>query len=178
MVPRIFQGSLLIAALALAACQDAGPTAPLATPSISAAVQPVQLPYKARFSGTTQFAFPPNACPAAFPILVTETGVGNAAHLGRSEVVFTMCGRLVAGPGSDHEYGPGPSRGVATAADGDELWFTTEDGTFTAATGAIRAHAVIVGGTGRFADATGEMENVGFGGMAGWVIEGSGWISY
>lgn len=171
MLLRVLSGSLGVAMLTLSACQDVGTTAPAATASIRAAVYPVQLPYKAHFTGTTTFSGS-GACAA---YLARMQGTGVAAHLGLSTVDFTVCGMPVGG--GNHVFTAGPTMGVATAANGDELWFTTQGGTFTAATGEIRVHSTIVGGTGHFANATGEMDNVGHG-VEGWTVEGSGWISY
>lgn len=168
---RMLSASLGLALLTLSACQDAAPTAPAATPRTSAAVSPVQLPYKAHFTGTTTFSG--SAACAAY--LARMQGTGIAAHLGLSTVDFTTCGMPVGG--GNQVFTPGPTMGVATAANGDELWFTNHVGTYTAATGEIRVHSTIVGGTGRFANATGEMDNVGHG-VEGWTVEGSGWISY
>ena len=171
MFRRMLSGSLAFAALTLSACQEAGPVAPATALSISAAVHPVQLPYKARFTGTTTFSGSA-ACPA---YLARMQGTGVATHLGFSTVEFTVCGMPVGG--GNHVFTPGPTMGVATAANGDELWFTDHHGTLTAGTNEIRVHSTIVGGTGRFANATGEMDNVGYG-VGGWTVEGSGWIRY
>jgi len=171
---RIFCGSVALAALTLAACQDAGPLAPPTTPTVSAAVHQVQLPFRARMAGTTAYSFSAS-CPA---YLARMQGAGVATHLGESMVDFSVCGIPLAN--GDQVYGPGPTVGVITADNGDEVWFTTQSGTYTAATGVIHTHSTIVGGSGRFTGATGSFEVLGHGAASGqaWTVEPSGWIRY
>jgi hypothetical protein len=82
---------------------------------------------------------------SATSVRLTAIGQGNALHLGRYQ--------------RDEELNLNPGTGTFagwvrfTAADGDELYCTTEGG-FVSATDAVGTYT-IAGGTGRFANATG-----------------------
>ncbi len=174
---RILCGSLSLAALSLVACQDAGPTASATTRTVSAAAAHVQLPFEGRSAGTTVFS-PSAACTSSGPnYLATVHGTGVATHVGGFVVNIPFCAKLVL-PSMDHVYGPGPGLGKLTAANGDEVWFTTDSGGFTAATGRLWSQHTIAGGSGRFTGATGSFSELGLGGAQGWTNEISGWINY
>jgi len=141
-----------VAALGVLLCagcsQTGSPTAPssarqLDSPGLGARSQgSQQVPFKGGFEGTQTLT--PLQPPFGF---VNGSATGNATHLGRFTVVFP------------HTVNFATRTGVGTftfeAANGDSL---TADFTGQAQQGPITSiveHAVIAGGTGRFAGATG-----------------------
>lgn len=98
----------------------------------------------------------PNGCPAGASWRYTSTGGGEFSHLGAVMMVVTHCSWLDS-PTTGH-FGPGTI--TLTAANGDRL--VLEDrGTFEIVMGAsgpvsmIQLEWTVIGGTGRFAHATG-----------------------
>lgn len=94
-------------------------------------------PFRGTAAGVVTGMVPPNG-------LVIES-TGTATHLGR----FTREERLFLNPDGSFS-----GTIVFTAANGDELWVEFE-GAFTSPTTAVGTYT-FTGGTGRFADATGE----------------------
>ena len=133
----------------VAACADTAPTAmtdPLAVTTASSPVSVVEL----RLTGqcVTEFAPPPFPLPPS--IQQIDTGTCVMSHLGRSE--------FHAEQDIDFINGTAVSSDVRfTAANGDVL-LATNAGTFVPAGPGVRISAVMTftGGTGRFANATGE----------------------
>ena len=142
---------LLAAAVALAACDDAAPTAPqLATTQV-----PITTSYRAQGTiGTTP------RCDALGLLHVSLEGEGVESHVGRYTIRNSHCLNPATG-----EFTAGLFHKVA--ANGDEL-FGTYEGTSSviqapAPVGifAIRGQLAFTGGSGRFANATGSQEIVG-----------------
>ncbi len=131
----------------LGGCSDRGPTAPAADanpPTISASGGPVELPLRGSFTTLTSGEIVPPT------LTVTGTAEGTATHLGR----FTATSVDVV------DLASATSTGTFnfTAANGDQLFTTTAGGQdeFTPPNVShVTLVATIVGGTGRFAAATG-----------------------
>ena len=89
---------------------------------------------------------------AGQPIGIDVTGTGNGTHLG----MFTTLGKVFFSP---HPTDPNqiiPSgQATLTAANGDKLTFEVADGSQSLITGIGTGHFRFIGGTGRFANATG-----------------------
>ena len=140
---------LAVSALA-AACSDQGPTSltspPGAVPVPARAKSQLGAPVPFRGSYTAAdrgVVAPPN-------LLLQGTGEGNATHLGR----FTFTSSDVV----DLMTATGTGTVTFTAANGDQLFTTTaggEDGFTPPNVSHVTVIATIVGGTGRFAVATG-----------------------
>lgn len=80
------------------------------------------------------------------------TGSGNATHLGS----FTNTGRVIFTPDPDNPTIVHPSgEGSFTAADGDKLKFRIENASMDITTGLATGEFHFIGGTGRFANASG-----------------------
>ena len=145
-VPR----PIMLAASALAvACSDQvsrTPTSPTSMPLASAQSQrnATRLPLRGSFTAADRSTFaPPN-------LVLQGTGEGNATHVGRFTVTITDIVSLATAS----------STGTfdVTAANGDQLFATTAGGEdqFTPPNiSHVTLIATIVGGTGRFASATG-----------------------
>jgi hypothetical protein len=154
-LPRLVVGFLALASLA--ACAD-GPTAISARGGIDA-TKSHAVPFKGDVSGVVQVGIGPTNCPAGTAPAAVTSGGGNATHLGKFTVVSqTAC--LFA-------TGTGGTQGAFTwrAANGDLL-----TGTFTFTSNPPDANGVvtltslsatITGGTGRFADASGQLHLAG-----------------
>ena len=85
------------------------------------------------------------------------TGSGNATHLG----MFTNTGRVSFTPDASNPNILLPSGGgVFTAANGDKLNFIIVRGTLDLTTGIGTGDFAFTGGTGRFANATGQVSGV------------------
>jgi hypothetical protein len=91
----------------------------------------------------------------------TASGTGEISHLGRVSWTTEHCFQLFAGTFSDADL-------VITAANGDEL-YGTYDGVMTGETTFVET-MVITGGTGRFAGASGTVEE------SGWFDPGTGYM--
>ncbi|MFO7547361.1 MAG: hypothetical protein R6X29_00620 [Acidimicrobiia bacterium] len=91
----------------------------------------------------------------------TMSGTGTISHLGRVSWTTEHCFQLFAGTFNDAEL-------VITAANGDKL-FATYKGVMTGETTYVET-MVITGGTGRFAGATGTVDETG------WFDPGTGYM--
>ena len=140
---------ILAASVLTAACGDrvsSTPTSPTGMPLAPARTQrnATQLPLRGSFTAADRSTFaPPN-------LLLQGTGEGNATHLGRFTAVITD----VVNPATASSTGTFD----VTAANGDQLFATTAGGEdqFTPPNiSHVTLVATIVGGTGRFASATG-----------------------
>jgi hypothetical protein len=89
---------------------------------------------------------------AGQPIGIDVTGSGNGTHLG----IFTTAGKVFFSPDPNDPNQIIPSgQATLTAANGDKLSFVVEDGSQSLITGIGTGHFRFIGGTGRFANATG-----------------------
>ena len=140
---------ILAASVLAAACSDqlsSAPTSPASTPLVPTQTQrnATQLPFRGSFTAADRSTLaPPN-------LLIQGTGEGNATHLGRFTATITDVVNLATAT----------STGTfnLTAANGDRLFSTTAGGEdrFTPPNVShVTLVATIVGGTGRFASATG-----------------------
>jgi hypothetical protein len=111
-------------------------------------------PFTGTLAGSATFPLDPS-CPPVGRRTLSE-GTGRASHLGLVSMTSSHC----TPPGN--ELGPGQM--TLVAANGDELHMTytgTSTGPpFPAVGGAfpVYTHSAVVGGTGRFSDATGEAD--------------------
>ena len=111
--------------------------------ALSAPAQAEERPHVSR--GTAQFVSPTDF-----------VGEGHATHLGR----YTEVGRVSFSPTADPTVLQIDAWATYTAANGDEL-YAVFTGHLNGLTGAITATVEYVGGTGRFADATGSANLTG-----------------
>jgi hypothetical protein len=164
-------GGALFAVLLLAGCQDAGPMAPMPDDASLAIVNkaaPVR-PFTASFAGTSSHGDP---CGENSSMLFVE-GQGNATHLGLTTLDLTACWDW-------STFSPmGPVAATFTAANGDEVWMTAGDFAVDPETGVMTSVYFVVGGTGRFQSAGGELDVRGqlFPDLT-WVSEVIGWMAY
>jgi hypothetical protein len=140
---------MLAACVLAVACSNqvsSTPTSPTSVPLAPAQSQrnATRLPLRGSFAAADRSTFaPPN-------LVLHGTGEGNATHLGRFTVTFTD----VVNPAT----ATGTGTFDVTAANGDQLFATTAGGQdqFTPPNVShVTLVATIVGGTGRFASATG-----------------------
>jgi len=86
------------------------------------------------------------------PIGIDVTGSGNGTHVGQ----FTTLGQVFFSPDPNDPNQIIPSgQATLTASNGDKLIFVVADGSQSLITGIGTGHFQFVGGTGRFANATG-----------------------
>ena len=131
---RFLSTKLLIATLALLAG--------------SIAVTATERPFAANGKGVVTFILEGSGNPIGAEII----GSGNATDLG----LFTNTGRVLFTPDPNNPIIVRPSGdGTFTAANGDKLYFTVQDGELNVSTGIGTGHFNISGGTGRFANASG-----------------------
>lgn len=142
-------------------------------------------------------AFTGEVVPAPAPCLQLFNSAinGTTTHLGRFEGVGSTCILDVTAPDPDPPFlAPGPPPyatatfanplWVLTAANGDELWLEAPDAVavISLVDNSLRAEGIhtIIGGTGRFEGATGELESgaVNEDGQGPDDFESSGWIRY
>jgi hypothetical protein len=166
-------GGVLFAVLLFAGCQDAGPMAPSPDDASLAIVDkaaPVR-PFKASFTGTSSHGDPCGDDP--WFVTLSVVGQGNATHLGRTRLDLTACWDW-------STFSPaGAVAAKSTAANGDEVWMTAGDFAVDPETGVMTSVYFVVGGTGRFQSAGGELDVRGqlFPDLT-WVSEVIGWMAY
>jgi len=86
------------------------------------------------------------------PIGIDVTGTGNGTHVGQ----FTTLGQVFFSPDPNDPTQIIPSgQATLTASNGDKVTFVVADGSQSLITGIGTGHFRFVGGTGRFANATG-----------------------
>ena len=157
MRPIVMRPLILAASMLAAACSDHGsgsPTSPTSAVLLPAQTQQsaTQLPLHGAFTAADRSTVTP-------PTLQLQgTGEGNATHLGRFTLTTAEVVSLVTATGTGTFN--------LTAANGDQLFATTAGGEdqFTPPNVShVTLVATIVGGTGRFASATGTftMERTG-----------------
>ncbi len=105
-------------------------------------------PLKSKGSGTISYI--PGGCGAG-TLQFRSDGTGNSTALGLQTQVTTFCISLTTGQVI------GAIGGVGTAANGDKLNYTLVGAGMDPPTGFMFQNYVFTGGTGRFADATGNM---------------------
>jgi hypothetical protein len=94
---------------------------------------------------------------AGQPIGIDVTGSGNGTHIG----LFTTVGKVFFTPDPNDPTQIIPSgQATLTAANGDKLTFVVADGSQSLITGVGTGHFSFIGGTGRFANATGNISYV------------------
>ena len=169
---RIAKGTALalVALIATAAaCEDAGPLE-VATVPESDAIAAFGAGHGLRPLTERSSGILGPVGPCAAGVAYAAQGSGNATHIGRFDIDLTWC--------LDPATGAITSGGATVvAANGDRMTFDV-DGQ-AASPGELDMHFVIVGGTGRFADASGYVDVVALVGATGsWTSEGTGWMSY
>ena len=160
-VPAIITAPFLC--LAIAACDDHAPTAPLALagqpdgPAFSE-----QVPMRGSYEGTGVFTAPPASCAGFYSVF---TGTGRESHAGSYTLDHTTCTVPI-----DATHSAFTGEFTKTVANGDLLVGTYEGSTqLTEAPGAgdpIGVFAIVgtitfTGGTGRFDGATGSQRMEG-----------------
>ena len=110
-------------------------------------------------------------CSVPSQMLISMAGTGIVNHMGRVSWTGEHCTQLFAGTFGDADV-------VITAANGDKL-YGTYSGWFTGET-SFAELMTILGGTGRFAGATGSVDEVGSfdPDTSALEIHGDGWILY
>lgn len=154
MHPSIAAVSLL--ASAFIGCADPSPTSPAAPTSRQSLGVAAQQSGTARpFKGSCELTFSAPSFPLPPIIHQVDTGTCQFTHLGRTD----FYGEL------DINFATGTQSGwrTLTAANGDELYLTVTGRNAGAVGGVVTidAQMVIVGGTGRFAGATGSARATG-----------------
>jgi hypothetical protein len=148
---RIWKAPTLLVAVIAAGCTDNAPTAQrLATPDIaerSATPSPVSRP----FAGTCELTFTPAPLPPPPTFVSTDDGTCHFSELGKTDFHGVQTINFAAGTQSGQR--------TFTAANGDVLRIEHSGTSAPAGPGliAFRATAWVVGGTGRFENATGQM---------------------
>jgi hypothetical protein len=107
----------------------------------------VTRPLKSKGSGTISYI--PNGCGDG-TLKFKSVGTGNSTALGLQQQVTVFCMNSLGQPIS-------AIGGVGTAANGDKLYYALVGAGMDAATGFMFQQYVFTGGTGKFADATGNM---------------------
>lgn len=122
----VLLAAILLPAIVLSACEDAGPLEPesVAIPRVARANGPADLP-DLPFHGTTAGQLltmemaPPGRCPPDLPMLFSYRGEGNATHMGRFTVEGGECAFF--DPDDPGAARSGYGEWTFTAANGDEL---------------------------------------------------------
>lgn len=190
MTPALFSRTVVPTALfalsmaVLHGCDTTEPVAPEESPlpQAAAVLEPLfesgsanpPRPFKTRISGTMHIL---GLCADGAGVVAALNGAGNATHLGHVTMSSTICSL---GPASVH----GDFKVTMTAANGDGIFLLLTSTTFSPEGWEINVYDV-TGGTGRFVDADGEIEQrvrlvtqpqPPEPGM--WISTGEGWISY
>lgn len=181
----------------LAGCDGRPPTGPETatlepTLDVTTVARPAgSVPWRISATVATTPAPPPAGCLIYFTSVIE----GHATHLGAFSGVGSTCVTGAIQPDPDPPFlpaGPPPYMTAhfhnplwtLTAANGDQLWLANVDAVavISAADGSFRAEGrqQIIGGTGRFAGATGEamVGAVNDDGQGPDDFAGSGWIRY
>ena len=172
---RLLIAPALLATL-LGGCDAEGTGPTDVTRLLSAANPAVQLRagQSLPFSGSCVMTF--DAPPFPIPPIITQTDVGECklSHLGHSTVVSVQSINLASGTQT--------GRRTYTAANGDQLHMTHVGTSGPAGPGLVRfqATATIIGGTGRFTGATGEVRGQGVANLVTrtTIVSMEGTISY
>ena len=123
-----------------------------------------------RSSGHFDFLYPSTECPENIQVLII--GTGNATFLGNFDVINKYC--------FDGEKPVGPIYGFLTAANGDEIHTQMIGATELPAPEISNFDYIILGGTGRFEDASGFIHMYGTIDRVNFIfnLEGEGKISF
>jgi hypothetical protein len=174
---KLFPVLLVVAVIAVGCSDYHQPLAPEGDLAVLAygagkgpAPQPVlvTVPFKADFSVWSKTDHSDRRCGDHPLYFLTMEGHGNATHMGNVTVRFTFCCNVFTGTYSDTEA-------TFVAANGDELWLTIPQGQILPNFG-DNSHYYqtyfdddmpIVGGTGRFQGATGDLKT------NAWVHDGA-----
>jgi hypothetical protein len=185
-------------------CSDAGVTAtepdPISGVEVVAEARPAWVTLPMRMTFTVEVQGPvPDPLPECAVAHLASALEGTASYLGQFRGIGSTCIRSLV-PDPDPPFPPpGPAPWatasfsnplwVLTAANGDELWLRASDatavlgidpndGSFTSL--ASRGTHVIIGGTGRFADANGELRTIAVNedGQGPDDVYSEGWIRY
>jgi hypothetical protein len=151
--------SVALLATAVAACADPLPTSPTSPTSVSGAA--LQRSGTARpFKGSCALTFNAPSFPLPPVLHQIDTGTCTLTHLGMTAFYGEQDINLAAGTQSGWR--------TLTAANGDELRFTHVGQSTPAGPGLVSfvAQMTIVGGTGRFAGATGTAQSTGVANLA------------
>lgn len=172
-------GSVVVIVMGLVACDASdlmGPrssqtnsaTGPASDATLEAKVVQGPRPVRGVFVGSDAYGA---LCGEGAGITVTSTGLGTLSHLGRTEMVQIMCFDPIS-------YAViGTSTWTMTAANGDQIEGVMTGFTFTAY--GFDLYLEITGGTGRFAEASGELTAYVYSDGSGvWTSPTDGWISY
>lgn len=164
----------VLLALALAGCADSGPTLPAPESVTFARGGSAGRPAAARpISGRCELTVGP--LPSAPPIIrQTDTGTCQLSHLGRTSFAGVLELNLVTGTQRGER--------TLTAANGDVLRVVSVGTSTPSGPGVVSfvGTFTIVGGTGRFADATGQARGAGTANLATRTtsLTLDGWIAY
>ena len=117
----------------------------MVVPAASAGRHGTDRPFKASFAGEVHWEFPGDFASECSEVTTVTDSFGKATHMGRTESLWSHC------PDEDSDHEPSDGRITLIAANGDELYGVydypaIDDG----------SPIVFNGGTGRFANATGE----------------------
>lgn len=156
---KAFRITAVLAATIVMGCSSDNPSGLTRDVALSSDVHMV--PFKGTVESTD--AAPPAGVTCPTPILNGFADTGHATHLGKFTGSHWVCsGFPVPGPGGTFTFAMLSSEAVWVAANGDELWMrlnSTLGGrtvyTFPAGTFVGTVANDIIGGTGRFAGATG-----------------------
>lgn len=123
-----------------------------------------------RSSGYFDFVYPSTECSPYVQVLIV--GTGNATFLGNFEIINKYC--------FDGEVPVGPIYGFLTAANGDEIYTQMIGATEVPAPEISDFDYIILGGTGRFADASGFIHMYGTIDRVNFIfnLEGEGEITF
>ena len=127
-------------------------------------------PWKGQASGDSWVG---DACGGPGQMILTIAGTGQGTHVGRFEVFASGCYDFTTGQALE------AVPGVITAANGDEIKIVLVGFESDPATGRMFSRWSLDGGTGRFADATGEYKAYGVNYPDfTWENTSVGWIAY
>jgi hypothetical protein len=146
--PTVWVRALVLVPALAAACAEAPPLEPRPASAPLAARAGTELPFRGRLEAKE------TSVPTTGGRLVHLEGGGTATHLGRFTVVADFTLRVPSLRVEDTPESPATIRLVAANGDVLEARFTGQ-GVLSGTTVLIVEHVTIVGGTGRFAGATG-----------------------
>jgi hypothetical protein len=146
--PTVWTRALVLVPALAAACAEAPPLEPRPASAPLAARAGTELPFRGRLEAKE------SSVPTTGGRLVHLEGGGTATHLGRFTVVADFTLRVPSLRVEDTPESPATIRLVAANGDVLEARFTGQ-GVLSGTTVLIVEHVTIVGGTGRFAGATG-----------------------
>jgi hypothetical protein len=152
---RILKTPALLAAFIATGCMENTPTAPRLASRDGAERSATPSPVSRPFSGTCELTFTPAPFPPPPTFLSTDDGTCQFSELGKTDFHGVQTINFLAGTQSGQR--------TFTAANGDVLRVEHSGTSAPAGPGliAFQATARVVGGTGRFENATGQMRGWG-----------------